>query len=67
MIIWLLDLQLPVQSVHNTINVVSSNAAHGKMHSIQLNVIEFVSDLRQVSGFLQFPPSIKLTINNITP
>jgi hypothetical protein len=26
-------------------------------------VIKFVSDLRQVSGFLRFPPPIKLTAN----
>ena len=46
---------------HN--NVVS---AHGEVYSIQHydNVIKFVSDLRQVDGFLQvlqFPPPIKLT------
>ena len=48
-----MDLQLPVQSVPVTTKVVSLNPAHGK-------VIKFVSDLRQVSGFLWFPP-IKLT------
>jgi hypothetical protein len=32
--------------------VVSSNPAHGEVYSIQLNVIKFVSDLRQVGGFL---------------
>ena len=26
----------------------------------------FVSDLSQVSGFLRFPPPIKLTVTNIT-
>ena len=31
--------------------VVSSNPVHGKVYSIQYNVIKFVSDLRQVSGF----------------
>ena len=37
---------------------------HGKVYSIQHYVIKFVSDLRQVGGFLQvlwFPPPIKLT------
>ena len=37
---------------------------HGKVYSIQLYVIKFVSDLRQVGGFLRvlrFPPPIKLT------
>ena len=30
--------------------------------TIQHNVIKFVSDLRQIGGFLRFPPSIKLTV-----
>jgi len=36
----------------------------GEVYSIQHYVIKFVSDLRQVSGFLRvimFPPPIKLT------
>ena len=44
--------------------VVSSNPAHGEVYSIQLYVIKFVSDLRQVGGFLKvvrFPSQIKLT------
>ena len=40
MIWWLLDLQLPVQSVPITTNVVSSNPAHGEVYSIQRYVIE---------------------------
>ena len=52
MIIWQLDLQLPMQSVPSTTNVVSSNPVHGKVYLIQHDVIKFVSDLRQVSGFL---------------
>jgi hypothetical protein len=42
----------------------SSNPVHAEVYSIQRYVIKFVSDLRQVSGFLQvlwFPPPIKLT------
>ena len=42
------------------------NLAHGEVYSIQHYVIKFVSDLRQVSGFLQvleFPSPIKLTQN----
>jgi hypothetical protein len=63
-ILWLSDLQLPKQSVPNTTNVVSSNLTRGKLYSIQLYVIKFVSDLLQVGGFLRvlrFPPPIKLT------
>jgi hypothetical protein len=63
-IIWQLDLQLPVQSVPITTNVVSLNPIHGKVYSIQQYVIKVVSDLRQVSGFLRvlrFPSPIKLT------
>ena len=59
-----LDLQLPVQSVPITTKVVSSNPVHCEVYSIQHYVIKFVSDLRQLGGFLrvlQFPPPIKLT------
>ena len=59
-----LDLQLPMQSVPITTNVVSSNPAHGELYSIQYYVIKFVSDLWQIGGFpqvLPFPPPIKLT------
>jgi hypothetical protein len=45
-----LDLQLPMQSVPITTNVVSSNIAHGEVYSIQHYVIKFVSDLRQVKN-----------------
>ena len=44
--------------------VVSSNPVHGEVYLIQHYVIKFVSDLRQVCGFLwvlRFPPPIKLT------
>jgi hypothetical protein len=63
-IVELLDLQLPVQSVPITTKVVSSKHAMGEVYSIQHYVIKFVSDLQQVGGFLrvlQFPPPIKLT------
>jgi hypothetical protein len=45
------DLQLPMQSVPITTNVVSSNSAHGVVYSIQHYVIKFDNDLRQVDGF----------------
>jgi hypothetical protein len=46
LIVCLLDLQLPVQSVPSiTAKTVSSNPAHGEMYSIQHYVIKFVSDL----------------------
>jgi hypothetical protein len=50
-----------MQPVPITTNVVSSNPAHGEVYSIQNYVIKFVSDLQQVSGFLLFPPPMKLT------
>jgi hypothetical protein len=43
-----------------TTKFVSSNLIHGKVTLIQYYVIKFVSDLRQVCGFLRFPPPIKL-------
>ena len=64
MIISLMDLQLPVQSMLTTTKVVSTNPAHVEVYSIQHYLIKFVSDLQQVGGFLrvlQFPSSIKLT------
>ena len=45
MIVWLLDLQLPVQSVPITTKVVSSNSVHDEVHSIQHYMIKFVSEL----------------------
>jgi hypothetical protein len=44
--------------------IVSSNPVHSEVDSIQHYVLKFVSDLRQVGGFLwalRFPPPIKLT------
>ena len=60
---WELDIQIHVQSVPITTNVVSSNPAHGEVYSIQHYVIKFVSYLRQVGSFLRvlrFPPPKKL-------
>ena len=51
-IVWL-DLQLPMQSVPITTNVVSSNPVHGEVYLIQLYVIQFISDFRQVGSFLR--------------
>ena len=62
-IVWQLDLQLPMQSVPITTKVVSSNHVHGEVYSIQ-HCAKIASDLQQVSGFLwvhRFPPPIKLT------
>jgi hypothetical protein len=42
-IVWYLDLQLPVQSVPITTKAVSSNPTHGEVYSIQHYVIRFVS------------------------
>ena len=62
-IVSLLDLQLPVQSVCITTKVASSNSADGEVYSIQCYVIKCFSDLRHVGGFLWvlwFPQAIKL-------
>ena len=50
-IIWRLDLQLPVQSLSITTKVVSLNPSHGKVYSIQRYVIKFVSDIFLVTPF----------------
>jgi hypothetical protein len=59
-----ISVQLTVKSVPISTKCVSSNSAHGEVHSMQFYAIKCVSDLRQVGGFLQvlqFPPQIKLT------
>ena len=63
-IVWGLGLRLLGQSVPFTTKVASSNPIHEEVYSIQLYVIKFVRDLRQVSGFLRilrFPLPIILT------
>jgi hypothetical protein len=44
-IVWWLDLLLPLQSMPITAKVVSSNPVYGDVYSIQHYVIKFVSDL----------------------
>ena len=63
-IVWELDLILPMQPVPITTNVLSSNPAHGEVYLIQHYMIRFVSDMWQVSGIflgLGCPPPITLT------
>jgi hypothetical protein len=38
-----------------------SNPARGEVSTIQHHVIKLIGDLRQVGGFLRFPPLLKLT------
>ena len=52
MVVWQLNLQLPVQSLSITTSVVSLNPIHGEVYPIKHYVVKFVSDLRQVCGFL---------------
>ena len=64
-----MDLQLPMQSVHNTNSFVSSNPAHWKVYSLQYYMIKFVSDLQQAGGFLRvlrFSPINKTDCHYIT-
>ena len=52
------------KSVPITTKVMSSKPVHGEVYSIQHYAIKFVSDLRQIGGFLRllrFPQPIKLT------
>ena len=55
-IVWKLDLQLPVKSVTITTYFVSSIPTHGQVYLIQHFVHKFISDLRQVGGFLPGTP-----------
>ena len=59
------DIGLKFQKSSFQLNL---NPGHGEVFSIQHYVIKFVSDLRQVGGFLRvlwFPPPIKLTATEI--
>ena len=47
MIVWWLDLYLPLQSVPIATRAVSSNPADAEVYSMQHYVMEFVSDLRR--------------------
>jgi hypothetical protein len=49
MIVWRLDLQLPMQLEPITSKVVSSNPAHDEVYSIPHYVIKFLSDLRRLN------------------
>ena len=46
-----------VVGMRNQCLSVSSNPAHGEVYPVDHNVIKFVSDLRQIGGFL-CPPLI---------
>ena len=48
------DRLVHVQPVLITTKVVNSNPVQGEVYSIQRYVIKFVSDLRNVGGFLRF-------------
>jgi hypothetical protein len=58
------DLKLPIRSVSITTQSVISNPTHGEVYLIQLYVIKFVTEVRQVGGFLRvlwFPLPLELT------
>jgi len=55
-----------MQSVPIITNVVKSISAHGEVYSIQQYVIKFVSDLRQVNGFLLVSFTNKIDCHDIT-
>jgi len=65
-IVWLLDLQLPVQSVPIATKVVSLNPAHDWVYSKQHYVIMFVSDLRQFSLSTSVSSTNKTDCHNVT-
>jgi hypothetical protein len=61
MLIWYLDLQIPIQSVPITTKVMSLNPVHGEAYMLQHYVIKFVSDLWPVGGF--FPDTLVSSTN----
>jgi len=63
MIVWRLDVQLPMQPVPITTDVARLNLDQGARYTTLCD-LKFVSDLGQVDGFLLVllvPPPIKLT------
>ena len=48
-----------MQSVPITSKVIGLNPTHGEVYSKQHSEIQFVSDLRQVSGFLRYSSNNK--------
>ena len=54
---WIYNYLYAISAYHHWCCGLKSLSGRGVQHY----VIKFVSDLRQVSGFLQFPPPIKLT------
>ena len=63
-IVWWLHLSM--QSLPITTKVVNSNQVHGELYSIQHYVIKFVSNLRQVGGFLRDSTTKKPNRHDIT-
>ena len=62
-IVWYMDLQLPVQSVPINTKVVRSNSIHGEVYSIQHYVVKFVIDLWQPAGQLFSPGTLVSSTN----
>ena len=67
LIVWDLDLQLPVQSVPITTKVVSLNPVHSEMYSIQYYVMKFVNDLRQNCDIIEILLKVALNTINLKP
>ena len=66
-IVWQLDLQLPMQPVPITTEFVSSNPAQARCTRYNKHyVIKFVSDLGQISGLLQLSSTNKTDRIDIT-
>jgi hypothetical protein len=70
-IVWLFDLQLPVQSMSITTKVVSSNLVHGEVYSIQHYDMYILSQIycnqQLIIVFYIFLESYTHYISNISP
>jgi hypothetical protein len=66
MIVWELDLQLPMQSVPITTKVVSSNSAHGEAYTIQhlgvVSVGHWLKKNNQLIGIIRYLSFIQFSI-----
>jgi len=54
----------PMQLVHITTKVVSSNTAHGEAYLIQQYVRKVVNDVRQIGDFLRYSDVLRQKTKN---
>lgn len=65
---WIYDYQCNLVLITTNVVLVSSNLVHGQVYPMQHYVRKFVSDLKQVDGFLlvtPFPSSTNIVVSGV--